>query len=103
MRRRQKEKQINPPLTSSGGPVSPASPPSMASPGGFLGAQPGGSTTPPTPYLGTPGKNSNIFYLGSFLDLFAVLWGPLLILLEPFFIYEPLKSPFGLDIRQSSI
>merc|ERR1719189_2655264 len=55
--RRQKEKRINPPNTSSGGPSSPASPPSMASPGGFFGAHPGGSTTPPTsltPYSGSP-------------------------------------------------
>ena len=60
LRRRQKEKRINPPNTSSGGPSSPASPPSMASPGGFFGVQPGGSTTPPTsltPFSGSPGKN----------------------------------------------
>ena len=68
---------MNPPLTSSGGPASPASPPSMASPGGFFGAQPGGSTTPPTPYLGTPGKNLNIFCSWPFFDLFEVLWGHL--------------------------
>ena len=61
LRRRQKEKRINPPIggTGSGSPSSPASPPSMASPGGgFFGVQPGGSTTPPTsltPFSGSPG------------------------------------------------
>ena len=58
LRRRQKEKRINPPNTSSGGPSSPASPPSMASPGGFFGGHPGSATTPPTsltPFSGSPG------------------------------------------------
>merc|ERR1712079_273925 len=55
--RRQKEKRINPPNTSNGGPSSPASPPSMASPGGFFGGHPGSATTPPTsltPFSGSP-------------------------------------------------
>jgi hypothetical protein len=72
----------------------------MASPGGFFGAQPGGSTTPPTsltPYSGSPGKIQSLI-----LGLLWILLGILEILQGTFksSTLDPFEQSFKQEIKK---